>query len=92
MYPFLTNYVERNVFSQGMKNKYCYRLYAVIAHLGNNLDSGHYTIYLNMPPFYWLQINDSVVGISSFEEVLNAPAYLLFYSRLSDDNDNSLYL
>lgn len=90
-YPFVSNHLERNAFTQGYRNKYAYRLYAVIAHHGNALESGHYTTYVSCASA-WYQMNDARVQRTGAEEVLGAPAYLLFYSRLADDNDNALYL
>lgn len=88
-YPFVSNHVDRNAFTQGYRSKYAYRLYAVIAHMGSSLESGHYTTFINCAST-WYQVNDAKVQAASVEQVLDAPAYLLFYSRLADDNDNAL--
>jgi ubiquitin carboxyl-terminal hydrolase 36/42 len=90
-YPFVSNYLERFSLTQGYKSKYAYRLYAVIAHVGTSLESGHYTTFINCPGSNWYKLNDAQVTVASVEEVLKAPGYLMFYSRLCDDNENKLY-
>ncbi|KAH0581994.1 putative ubiquitin carboxyl-terminal hydrolase 7 [Termitomyces sp. J132] len=84
--------------------KYMYRLYAVIVHIGNML-GGHYIAYTALPeaksttenpeeqnasgpsaevkvPRQWAYISDTVVRLTTLEEVLKAKAYICMYERI----------
>lgn len=58
-----------------------YKLLSVVAHVGS-LDSGHYTSYVRYRD-EWFFIDDALVTKTTEENVLSAPAYMLFYSALS---------
>ncbi|KAH8824727.1 hypothetical protein DL96DRAFT_1614852 [Flagelloscypha sp. PMI_526] len=71
-----------------------YRLYAVVVHLGNML-GGHYVAYVALPPGeegdkspgksskrQWAYVSDTVVRLTTLEEVLKTKAYICFYERV----------
>lgn len=58
-----------------------FQLTAVIVHLGSSYDSGHYVAYAYQQNS-WFYISDSLVRASTWNEVENSEAYLLFYSEV----------
>mmetsp|Transcript_29100 Transcript_29100/g.66257 ORF Transcript_29100/g.66257 Transcript_29100/m.66257 type:complete len:826 (+) Transcript_29100:147-2624(+) len=57
------------------------RLFAVVVHTGKNSHSGHYVVYVhdvNNKKGWW-KMDDSKVYKSSWDEVQNVEAYMLFY-------------
>ncbi|ESK96388.1 hypothetical protein Moror_7048 [Moniliophthora roreri MCA 2997] len=77
------------------KEKCMYRLYAVVVHIGNML-GGHYIAYTAIPnpqqpddshsqvqaPRQWTYISDTIVRLTTLEEVLKAKAYICLYERI----------
>ncbi|THV06526.1 peptidase C19, ubiquitin carboxyl-terminal hydrolase 2 [Dendrothele bispora CBS 962.96] len=88
------------------KERFMYRLYAVVVHIGNML-GGHYIAYTALPnsedvgmdkgppagidpnsPLppqtgrQWAYISDTVVRLTTLEEVLKAKAYICMYERI----------
>lgn len=65
-----------------------YELYAVIVHVGTDMDSGHYYTYAKNNTNEWFKFNDSQISRTSFENinkrssVMDTP-YLLFYSKIN---------
>ena len=56
------------------------RLFAVIVHAGKNSHSGHYIAYVrNVAKNEWWKMDDARVTLASFQEVMSAEAYMLFY-------------
>jgi len=56
------------------------RLFSVIVHAGKNSHSGHYISYVrNVAKNEWWKMDDARVTLASFQEVMNAEAYMLFY-------------
>ena len=62
-----------------------YELFALVAHHGNSLSSGHYTAFVRgldpSRPQQWYHKDDAKTTAVAEEEVLRAEAYLLFYCR-----------
>lgn len=59
--------------------KITYKLQSIVVHMGS-VYSGHYIAYVRAPNDAWYEMNDDCVKIVSLERVLNAEAYLLFYT------------
>ena len=75
MKPYLTPQLQETVFQKAI----C-RLFAVVVHSGKNSHSGHYVSYVhNVTKKEWWMMDDAKVVRSSWEEVRNAEAYMLFY-------------
>lgn len=55
-----------------------YELFAMVNHTGL-VNTGHYVTYIKSTCGQWLKFDDSVISVSSREEVKNVNAYLLFY-------------
>lgn len=58
-----------------------YELVAMIEHLGGPL-SGHYITYRCVQGSHWVQTSDTSVYRCSLSDVMNASAYMLFYSKV----------
>jgi hypothetical protein len=71
--PYLTPQLEQTDLQMGI----C-RLFAVVVHKGKSSHSGHYVAYVHTKDKWWL-LNDASVVRSSWDEVRNAEAYMLFY-------------
>ena len=69
-----------------LPNNYTYSLYAVLLHLGVELNSGHYTCYVKSIDKEWFYFNDNVVRKCRIDEVLQSAeeAYCLFYTQIVD--------
>lgn len=68
-----------------------YELSAVVMHHGKGFGSGHYTSYCyNTEGAFWVHCNDSKLNVCSVEEVCRAQAYILFYTRATQDKDRPL--
>lgn len=63
------------------KGSVSYDLTAVLVHHGHSTHSGHYIAYIKAPNGQWHEMNDSQVSVVSSAKVLQAQAYLLFYTR-----------
>lgn len=73
--PYLTPQLQQTVFQKAI----C-RLFAVVVHSGKNSHSGHYVAYVhNVTKKEWWMMDDAKVIRSSWDEVRNAEAYMLFY-------------
>ncbi|KAI5295030.1 hypothetical protein KEM52_002555 [Ascosphaera acerosa] len=59
--------------------QYVYDLHSVIVHTGTTVDAGHYYTYCRQGE-QWFLFNDDKVLQVSVADVLNANAYLLFYT------------
>ncbi|XP_072309801.1 ubiquitin carboxyl-terminal hydrolase 44 [Eucyclogobius newberryi] len=70
---------------------FIYELSAVVMHHGKGFGSGHYTSYCyNTEGAFWVHCNDSKLNVCSAEEVCRAQAYILFYTRVTQDKDQPL--
>lgn len=66
-----------------------YRLLAVIVHAGDAANGGHFITYRrgSLRSYHkWYLTSDHLVKEVSIEEVLSAPAYMLFYDRSNNRN------
>ncbi|KAL1975030.1 hypothetical protein VTN31DRAFT_5234 [Thermomyces dupontii] len=77
MLPYTTKAHQKNV----NPSKYVYDLASAVVHKGK-LDAGHYYAYCRQGD-QWFLFNDDQVTAASEAEVLNADAYLLFYTLRS---------
>jgi len=84
--------------SKGVKERCVYRLYAVVVHIGNMLGGHYisYTALPSVsdipssstppPPAgrsrQWAYISDTIVRLTTLEEVLKAKAYICMYERV----------
>ncbi|KFK38805.1 hypothetical protein AALP_AA3G162400 [Arabis alpina] len=60
-----------------------YKLFGIIVHSGFSPESGHYYAYVKDSSGQWYCCNDSVVSLSTSQEVLSEKAYILFFSRIN---------
>ncbi|CAN8269342.1 unnamed protein product [Cochlearia groenlandica] len=58
-----------------------YKLFGIIVHSGFSPESGHYYAYVKDSLGQWYCCNDSLVSLSTLQEVLSEKAYILFFSR-----------
>ncbi|CAF2075057.1 unnamed protein product [Rotaria magnacalcarata] len=76
---FTTNDKSRNINSS---TNNLYKLYAVINHIGDNLNSGHYYSYIRSSDNRWFLVDDAHCQHASSNEILNHPeAFMLFYVK-----------
>jgi len=61
-----------------------YRLYGILIHDGNAMDSGHYYAIVKAANNMWYIMNDESVTQCNIHAVLQQEAYLLFYIRESE--------
>ncbi|KZZ97047.1 Ubiquitin carboxyl-terminal hydrolase family protein [Ascosphaera apis ARSEF 7405] len=73
MMPYTTDPSAQN------SGRYMYDLSSAIVHTGTTVDSGHYYAYCRQGE-QWFLFNDDKVLQVSIADVLNANAYLLFYT------------
>lgn len=59
-----------------------YELTGVIVHHGGSTHSGHYIAYVKAPNGQWHEMNDSTVSVVSINKVLQAQAYVIFYTKV----------
>ncbi|PVD38407.1 hypothetical protein C0Q70_01022 [Pomacea canaliculata] len=92
----------RPYMSQKQGESVMYSLYGVLIHSGFHCNSGHYYCYVKAPSKTWYLMNDSMVRTSvdayiglvcctvvPASRVFQAEAYLLFYSRLQSNINQS---
>lgn len=60
-------------------NKFKFSLFAVVNHIGQTIESGHYTAYTKDTNGSWYLCNDRIITPVSFKEVVTPEAYMLFY-------------
>ncbi|CAF3994377.1 unnamed protein product, partial [Rotaria sp. Silwood1] len=83
VFPYMTSYSvassdkTENIDSS---NNFFYKLYAIINHIGDDLNSGHYYCYVRSVDNLWFLVDDVHCRTVSSAEVLNHPqALMLFY-------------
>ena len=59
-----------------------YHLTAVVEHVGQSYDCGHYVAYVKSD-FGWIKCNDEKMSLVSDSTTLGENAYLLFYKKCS---------
>lgn len=76
-------YPERLDLCNWTKNKEAspYKLHAVLVHAGSSAQCGHYYCFVRSATGAWHCMNDTSVTTCSLQRVLNAEAYMLFYTR-----------
>lgn len=62
-----------------------YNLYGMVVHHGHSSHSGHYVGYVKAPNGQWCEMNDSQVSRCSLNTLLHQQAYILFYTRHTED-------
>lgn len=62
-----------------------YELFAVLVHLGNHCESGHYISFVKAPDNSWYEMDDEVKTRVTSHTVLNQKAYMLFYKAVGED-------
>lgn len=74
--------------------KKSYEMYAVIVHMGSNLDNGHYYTIGKDSPGNWYVYNDADVYKCTESTIYNLQGvqtpYIVFYKKLEDTNDDNL--
>ncbi|CAF2117289.1 unnamed protein product [Rotaria magnacalcarata] len=86
----VTSYMTSDLFTANDKSQNInsstnnlYKLYAVINHIGDNLNSGHYYLYIRSSDNRWFLVDDAHCQHVSSNEVLNHPeAFMLFYAKV----------
>lgn len=76
----LTNYTADYMDTDGelIDESKVYELFAMVNHTGL-VNTGHYVTYVKTSSGQWLKFDDSIITVSSHEEVKSTNAYLLFY-------------
>jgi len=64
---------------QHSENSLDFALYAVVVHVGESIQRGHYVAYVKDPRGEWFQMDDHKASPVSLSEVLQVQAYMLFY-------------
>ncbi|KAK9890151.1 hypothetical protein WA026_008957 [Henosepilachna vigintioctopunctata] len=77
MTPFIGRAKKESPFPSDNR----YTLFAVINHLGNSMNEGHYIAYVRQQQDFWYKCDDHVITRANLEEVLNSEGYLLFYHK-----------
>nr|XP_039260410.1 uncharacterized protein LOC120336698 [Styela clava] len=67
-------------------HKALYRLTSAIVHIGDSSFCGHFFTYRRSPDKdnEWVCASDTLVRKATQEEVMNCPAYMLFYERIKE--------
>ena len=68
-------------FCSGNENHQYYRINAVLLHIGQTLEQGHYISFINEGE-KWFECNDIAIREVCWETVSSQEVYLLFYVRL----------
>eukprot|EP00818_Percolomonas_sp_WS_P005386 CAMPEP_0117445630 /NCGR_PEP_ID=MMETSP0759-20121206/5902_1 /TAXON_ID=63605 /ORGANISM="Percolomonas cosmopolitus, Strain WS" /LENGTH=744 /DNA_ID=CAMNT_0005237827 /DNA_START=187 /DNA_END=2422 /DNA_ORIENTATION=+ len=63
-----------------------YELYAALVHSGRTSGSGHYYCFVKTSADVWYKMDDSKTSSSNIKQVLNQPAYILFYRKIVKDS------
>lgn len=79
MTPFMTKGEEGEMPPMPIDNTYI--LFAVINHLGESLEGGHYLSYIRYDDTVWFRCNDLIISEADIEQVLASEGYLLFYHK-----------
>ena len=81
----------RPYMSDSTKSPIKYHLSAVLVHVGHSSNSGHYFCFIKNSNGFWYRMDDSQVTVMNKSVVLQQQAYILFYTKRSNDaNDQSL--
>lgn len=75
------NFDLRPYMSQTKGGSLLYKLNAVLVHMGQNCNSGHYYCYIRNSNGCWYLMDDAKVQKVNLHDVLNEQAYVLFYVR-----------
>lgn len=67
-----------------------YKLHGVLVHQGSTSHSGHYYSYVRAPNNSWYRADDSKVNNVQLGDVLRQNAYLLFYTKITDNQQSVL--
>ncbi|CAF4854420.1 unnamed protein product, partial [Rotaria sp. Silwood1] len=86
VFPYMTSYsVSSSDKTENIdsSNNFFYKLYAIINHIGDDLNSGHYYCYVRSVDNLWFLVDDVHCRTVSSAEVLNHPqALMLFYGKV----------
>lgn len=74
----------RPYMSDTTKPSIKYNLNAVLVHVGQTSNSGHYYCFIRNSNGFWYRMDDASVNQVSKDVVLGQQAYVLFYTRKSD--------
>ncbi|XP_066997948.2 ubiquitin carboxyl-terminal hydrolase 30 homolog isoform X2 [Anabrus simplex] len=82
--------INERLSSSHARIRHLYRLVAVIVHTGG-VQSGHFITYRRAPfrEHCWYYASDHDVRESSLQEAMQACAYMLFYTKLSNNKSSS---
>ncbi|KAL5726749.1 ubiquitinyl hydrolase 1 [Ranunculus cassubicifolius] len=85
----LKQYVKSSMTAAAaQQSSYNYELYAVSNHYGG-LGGGHYSANAKVDEERWYHFDDSHVSPIREEEIKTSAAYVLFYRRVKDQNEDS---
>lgn len=85
-YPEILNL--RPYMSESKGDPINYKLFAVLVHLGSTSNSGHYFCYVRNSNQNWYLMDDARVSSTSLNQVLDQQAYMLFYVRIPNKENN----
>ncbi|EFA08994.2 Ubiquitin carboxyl-terminal hydrolase nonstop-like Protein [Tribolium castaneum] len=83
----MTPFMSRSKTDSPFPSDNRYSLFAVINHIGNSINVGHYTAYVRQLQDYWYKCDDHVITRATLKEVLDSEGYLLFYHKHVLDYD-----
>ncbi|CAF4046711.1 unnamed protein product [Rotaria sp. Silwood2] len=73
-----------------LSSDFCYKLYAIINHTGENLTSGHYYAYIRSSDNIWFLVDDEHCQSVTTNEVINhSEALILFYAKFDSASTNT---
>ena len=86
--PYMTFHflnIDKRRESGKSSNKILYKLYAVINHVGRDLNVGHYYACIRSFNDLWVLVDDINCRSILLDDILNHPdAFILFYAKLPD--------
>ncbi|CAF1474305.1 unnamed protein product [Adineta steineri] len=86
LYPFFNKNASQINQENHSFNKFYYKLYAVVVHLGDSADNGHIFSYVCAPDNNWYKTDDESVTSINFDHVLtDCNSYILCYTKVTEE-------